>query len=534
MRRALGFAAAAGLLLIGFFTAPAAAPAQSAREARDALDALNRPVTKQRAEAIASRDANVIEARREHPDLDTVSERRDGGDWQVGFVADGDEIVQVIVGDVTGEIRESWTGEQVAWRMARGYPGAFGRTLNAPWIWLPLCAIFVLGLVDWRRPLRWAHLDLLVIVGGFGISHFFFNRAEIGISVPLAYPPLLYLLTRTLWLGFRGGEGLRPSLPLAWLAVALLFLVGFRVGLNIADSNVIDVGLAGVIGADQIADGDPLYGAFPEPTPRGDTYGPAAYYSYVPFEQALPWNGHWGDVPAAHAAAIFFDLATIALLFVLGGRLRPGEAGRRLGVVLAFAWAACPYTAFALESNTNDALVAMLLTGALLALSSPPGRGVLLALASASKFAPLILAPLFATHPARGEPAWRPVLLFGLAFAATTAVVMAQTLFDVGLATFYERTIDFQAGRDSPFSIWGQTDTGWLQTVVTAGAGVLAVVVAFFPRRRDTVTVAALGAAVLIALQLGVDHWFYLYIPWFLPFLFVALAGRSAAPARAG
>jgi hypothetical protein len=35
--------------------------------------------------------------------------------------------------------------------------------------------------------------------------------------------------------------------------------------------------------------------------------------------------------------------------------------------------------------------------------------------------------------------------------------------------------------------------------------------------------VAALAAAVLIALQLGVEHWFYLYIPWFAPLVFVAL-----------
>ena len=43
------------------------------------------------------------------------------------------------------------------------------------------------------------------------------------------------------------------------------------------------------------------------------------------------------------------------------------------------------------------------------------------------------------------------------------------------------------------------------------------------PSRRDDVTVAALGAAVLIALQLTVTHWFYLYLVWFLPLLLIAL-----------
>ena len=34
---------------------------------------------------------------------------------------------------------------------------------------------------------------------------------------------------------------------------------------------------------------------------------------------------------------------------------------------------------------------------------------------------------------------------------------------------------------------------------------------------------AALGGAVLIALQLAATHWFYLYVVWFTPFVLVAL-----------
>jgi hypothetical protein len=101
---------------------------------------------------------------------------------------------------------------------------------------------------------------------------------------------------------------------------------------------------------------------------------------------------------------------------------------------------------------------------------------------------------------------------------------MAQTLNDPGLSTFWHRTIGEQGGRDSPFSIWGQDHSlGWLQALVKAAVVAIAVGVAFRPRRRDHVTVAALGAAVLLGMQLTVDHWFYLYIPWFLPFLFLAL-----------
>jgi hypothetical protein len=423
--------------------------------------------------------------------------------------------------------------------MARGYPGAFGRMINAPYIWLPLCAIFVLGLLDWRRPFRLAHLDLLVLVAGFGLSHYFFNRGNIGLSVPLAYPALLYLLARALWLGFRrrAGIGLRPSLPITVLAVATVLLVGGRIALNVVDSNVIDVGYSGVIGADRIADQDPIYGNFPDDDQSGDTYGPVAYYAYVPFEQIFPWSGTWDDLPAAHAASIFFDLATMAGLFLIGRRLRRGRRGTELGVLLSFAWAACPYTAFALESNTNDALVSLTLVAALLCLTSPIPRGITLALSGMTKFAPLALGPLFATYGATaGAGSFlrryaKVVIPFTIAFAVTAVVVSFQALQDPGLSTFWHRTIAEQGGRDSPFSIWGQDHSlGWLQAVVKAGVVGLAVLVAFRPRRRDHVTVAALGAAVVLGMELTVDHWFYLYIPWFLPFLLVALLASGLVP----
>ena len=84
------------------------------------------------------------------------------------------------VDDATGAVLESWTGDQVAWTMARGYEGAFGRKVNAPWIWIPLCVLFLVPFVDPRRPLRLLHLDLLVLLA-FGASHVFFNRGEIGV-----------------------------------------------------------------------------------------------------------------------------------------------------------------------------------------------------------------------------------------------------------------------------------------------------------------------------------------------------------------
>jgi len=168
---------------------------------------------------------------------------------------------------------------------------------------------------------------------------------------------------------------------------------------------------------------------------------------------------------------------------------------------------------------------------ALLCLTSPIPRGITLALSGLTKFAPLALGPLFATYGATegGHHGFlrryaKVVVPFGIAFAVTVLVVSFQALQDPGLSTFWHRTLGEQGGRDSPFSIWGQDHSlGWLQAVVKASVVGIAVLVAFRPRRRDHVTVAALGAAVLIGMELTVDHWFYLYIPWFLPFLLVAM-----------
>ena len=469
---------------------------------------------------VADRDAKVVEQRQKNDGLTHTASKVDGA-WEVAYFAGLDQVALVVVDPETGKVRESWTGHQVLWKMARGYEGAFGHKLNAPYVFLPLCVLFLVGLIDWRRPWRVATLDLLVLLG-FGVSNYFFNRAEIGVSVPLVYPVLLYLLGRVLWIGLRGrGEGLRPVWPAAWLLIAALFLIGFRVGLNMSDSGVIDVGYAGVVGADRITHGEPVYDNFPPDVSQGDTYGPTNYLAYVPTELIWPWQGEWDDLPAAHGATVAFDLATFALLIWLGLRIRPGPAGRKLAATLAFGWAAYPYTAYALESNSNDTLVGAFLVAALLTLTRPAARGVFAALATLTKFAPIVLTPMLATYRARP----RTTALFVAAFLATAALLLLWPAIDPGLRTVYDRTIAYQSDRDSPFSIWGQVSSlEPLRITILIGVGALAISFAFWPKRKTLVQVAALSAALLIGLQLTAQHWFYLYIVWFYPLLLVAMA----------
>ena len=105
--------------------------------------------------------------------------------------------------------------------MARGGAGAFGgKTINTAWVWLLFCGVFLLGLADLRRPRSLRNLDLLALLS-FTVSLRLFNEGEIFWSAPLAYPPLVYLLVRCLWIARRDRPP-RASKPIwpVWVLAA--------------------------------------------------------------------------------------------------------------------------------------------------------------------------------------------------------------------------------------------------------------------------------------------------------------------------
>ena len=488
------------------------------------------------------------------------------GAWTVHvWWREAGEIATGKVDDSTRRVTEAWTGPQVAWKMARGYDGAFGgKAINRLDVWLGLCVVFLLGLVDWRRPLSLRTVDLLALLS-FSVSLGFFNEGDVFTSMALAYPPLAYLLGRMLWVGLRGrGTAGGAVWPVWVLVAATVFLAGFRIGLNLQDSNVIDVGYAGVIGAHRIVDGEMPYGHMPaqgdlercgpadaegevreriqtngrceSSNERGDTYGPVSYFAYVPGYALLGWSGKWDSLPAAHFTSIMLDLLVMFGLALVGRRF----GGVRLAALLPFAWAAYPFTQYVSSSNTNDALPALFLVWGFWLASSSFARGAFSALAGLTKFAPLLVVPLWASYP-DGLRRPRALALFVAGFVVATLASFSMLLLEPdpihAARVFWDRTVGWQLGRESPFSIWdwgqyhanGIPDLHLVQLpligLVLAGS----VAVAFWPRRKSPLQLAALTGALLLGFELVLTHWFFLYIPWFFPFVAFAVlapAGR--------
>ncbi|MFL5932500.1 MAG: hypothetical protein ACJ755_01395 [Gaiellaceae bacterium] len=561
MRRAL-VAAAIGLLLAG--------PALAAPGKPKPLGPPEQRLTAGQAKAIFLRNDKVADWLAHYPHRVRQADATFDEDhklWRVNvWAGPAGEVATGKVDDTSGAVAEAWTGPQVAWKMARAYDGAFGgREINSAPVWLGFCALFLLGLADLRRPLSLRNLDLLVLLS-FTVSLWFFNRGDIFTSVPLAYPPLLYLLGRMAWSAWRGrlGTGAVPVWPVWLLAAATVFAAGFRLGLNVRASNVIDVGYSGVIGANRIANGESPYGHFPVevgkacgPTdsegetreriqtngrcesanPQGDTYGPVAYESYLPGYLALGWTGKWDDLPAAHFSSIGFDLLCLLGLALVGLRF----GGTRLAATLSFAWVAYPFTQYVSSANTNDALPPLFLIWGFWLVTWPGARGACAALSAWTKFCSLLLTPLWASYP---ERRLRPTLVFAAGFVAATLAAFSILLLEPNPAhaarVFWDRTLGWQIGRESPFSIWdwrqyhaGLPDLHLLQRVLEGLLIVAAIAVYFVPRRKSPLQLAALTAALLIGVELVLTHWFYLYLPWFFPFAAFAVLAPAAEPLRA-
>ena len=444
--------------------------------------------------------------------------------YEVYFFYHGKMIADQLVGP-RGQLGPTFTGPLIGGVYARGH---YGQIFDNPWVLGGFTAMFLLPLLLMRGR-RWLdRLDIAMLLG-FGVSYALFDTAHLEPGVWAFYPVLIYLMVRMLIRGFKARPfvgRLDCRLPTALLVIGLLALVVARIIITLHPAGVLDVATASALGAYRIIHGQSIYYyAIGNP----DTYGPINYLAYVPFE--LLWPGNWAYLPAARAATITFDLLTIGGLVLTGMRLRAGRDGRRLGLLLAWLWAACPWSLLDVEKNTNDGLVALLVVLTMLALSKPVRRGVLVGLGAAAKFFPAVLLPLVAVGPGNADSRTVRKVLAGFVIAAGASVALF--LPPGGLKEMWDHTIGFQLTRTDIFSIWALHPTlAPIKDAVEAFAVILAVLVAFRPRgARTPAQVAALGAAVIIAVQLPALHWFYLYIVWFLPLILIAVLGVDAPTA---
>ena len=294
-----------------------------------------------------------------------------------------------------------------------------------------------LGLADLRRPLSLRNLDLLALLS-FSISLCFFNEGEVFWSVPLAYPPLVYLLgrlrldrrrdrppravaarsgpsgcsrrRRSSWPASASGSTSRRSerdrrrlrgrhrrAPDRERRGAVRALAGRR-------SDLKPCGPADAEG--EIRERIQTNGRCESSNARGDTYGPVSYLAYVPGYAVFGWTGKWDELCRRRTPPrSLFDLLCLArararrppLRRRRGSRRRSPSPGPRIR-----SRTTCS------NSNTNDAIMpAFLIWGFWLA-SSAWARGAAVALAGWTKFAALLLAPLWLTYPdGRGSPARR-------------------------------------------------------------------------------------------------------------------------------
>jgi hypothetical protein len=481
---------------------------------------------------LAAANAEVREELSEHGPYTTAAEY-EGGEWTVHFYVDetgvvggrpteeGKEVAVAGVDDESWAVNYVHTGDQVGWLMARGEPGAYGKHANYPWVWGPLALAFALAFLRLDKLLSLRNLDVVALLG-FLVSHAFFREGIVYEAVVLWYPPLIYLMFRTLLMGFGVGERVEKTSNLpTWLLMVLAGLAGGLVlALNL-DSRVIDVGYAGVVGADRILDGTIPYGNMPPDVGTGDTYGPLNYLLYVPFVLMFGFSGEWDFLPAAHALTLFAFVAAAMAMIVAGYRL----AGPRGAAALAFAWTAFPYTLYATNNNTNDVIVAAVSAIGLAAAASPLGRGATIAAGFAVKLYPIILGPLWIMYDGLKRRPLVDFVLGGLGVVLLSFWVLLIDGHPLRAATlFYEKTLAFQGDRVSPWTIFTQVpELAFLQRPLTAFAIALALLVAFVPRRKTVRRLAALSAAVVIAFQLTTNYWFYPYVIWFEPFVFLAL-----------
>ena len=248
----------------------------------------------------------------------------------------------MIVDDASGRVLEAWTGPQVRWTMARGYSGAFGRAVNAPWLWLGLTVLFVAPFVEPaprpaparrgpRRDRRARRVAGLLQrradrpVGAAGLPAAAATCWAACSGSGLSAPPAR-----------RGGDAARVLGPGALAARDdRLPRSAFASSLNVAGlqrdrRRLLRRHRGRPAGRRRDAVGRRSRATTSTATPTGRSPTPPT----CPSSRSCRGAAAGSSLHAAHAGAIALDLVCLALLFRIGSRLGGARPGRRAGLRL--------------------------------------------------------------------------------------------------------------------------------------------------------------------------------------------------------
>jgi hypothetical protein len=433
-----------------------------------------------------------------------VTKRLDGETTRVAFF-DGPRIVLEAAVPERGEIRNLN-------RHAEGHArlgSEVGQTLPALALML---GVFALAMV--RRPLRQvANLDAAALAA-FAAPIVLLNERFQESSVLASTALLVYLSVRCVLVA-RTGYAPRGRFAFRVRGIYVGAAAAGLVLLSIPGGLVSDVGLASMAGATRTLDGALPYGGLDiGELVHGDTYPLLAYLAYVPGALVTPVRDGFGNLDGALWVATGFALVAA------------GALARRAGARAALAFLAFPPVMSAASSGSNDTVAA-----AFVALALGAGATAALAAAGWVKLAPFAAVPLWVVAARRKSAA-----LAGAALVTLAAGVALLVLGGPAAYREFSSAVSFQAERGSLMSPWSVLGAGGVQVVFQAAvvAGIAAACIAVWRDRRlaaDPRRVCALGAAVLLAVQLAANYWSYTYLAWVFPLLAVALLTDRRAPA---
>ena len=408
------------------------------------------------------------------------------------------------------------------------HTGALHHPSGSTILWNPLvlvglAALFVLAVAI--RPLRSRrNLDALVIAGGFTLSALLLDDRLVAAHVYVGAVSLLYVAARCLVTALEPRPAIAaatPDLGRLLPAITVATLVA-AVVIVVTSTGISDVAFAALAGATLLNHGVSPYGHIPVEVVHGDTYPLLTYVLYMPVAAIAPVRDSFDSLDGAlwlNAIA----LAAAALVFL------------RWGQRTALAWLAFPPVLLAASGGGNDVPAALFVVAAIATFARTQLSIALLTLAGWVKIAPAIaLVPWVARQ--RGASLARAIALVAALVAAGFVVMLAYG----GVDAIHQAltALRFQFERGSWLSVWRQLGVPGLQAACQALTLTFLVMTAIALRRRPDLPfrrVAALAGTAIALAQLSANNWSYVYLPWLLPFILVALfppePQRSRPPA---